>query len=987
MPTDRSTATALALIFFLLSVGYAAGQSAGYALFVEAYGARALPTAILLMPLVGGLLTAGNLAAARRLALPGVILANVVAMIAIAVALSVVVSAGDARAVRFVLPLWDAAVNNLNNLVVWSIAGRLFDVRAAKRWGPIVASGRSLALVLGGVVVPVVVAAFGTASLYAVQAVLFAGAMTLVIRLARRRRSQLLTTRAGATASPPDTGSVRYLVAILVVVFCSMTAYVLVRNLFLDRAAAVRPDAADYAGVIAVVGAVQGAATFVSALFLGGPFLRRFGLRGGVLLLPIVLVGVYLPISALGLTTSAQFTLAAAGYIVSGAVMHAVRTPSIQVLYQPLGPATRARAVSIAEGIVEPAALGVAALVLLGVTRVAGWGAGGMAAAVALAGCLLGVAGFDAFRRYRVALERAVSRRWLRAGGVSIDDLTTREVLCADLERRPFEDVVALVGLLEGSAGGVEQVLIDLLGHPDPSVVEYALTRLRGSTRPEVVVAARSLTDPTQPEELRARATQVVAASIRQAPVEEWLADPSERVATMTLAGLLGAHDADIRRLGHEHASAWARSAAVEPRLRLARAAAEMEEPAAVPELDSLLVDPRPEVRRAAILAVGRCGDVSHVGRLVAELAGGERNAAAEALTRLGPAAARALGEAWADADHRTRARMVRVARRLDDPLATELLLRATADPRPGLRELGLRGLAERDHRVDGEATHARIGAELAALVGALRSSADVGGSAGDTAGEFSLLVAHDAIETTRRNLAWTLACDADRAISPSIAIGMTSDDPRQRAYALEAAELALPAALRPLVVALMTNDDPDRLLVALEARLPGANDATAPFPPNPWSTDLMDDIVERIITLRQVDLFAGLPVDTLVGIAELVEEVVVDEGVTLFEAGASGTSMFVVASGAVRVHHGDRQLDLRARHQTFGELSMLDSEVRSASVTAVEATRLYRLEQAPFYELMSDRPDVLRRMVHGVVAMLRSRLDDLARVTPVADR
>ena len=39
--------------------------------------------------------------------------------------------------------------------------------------------------------------------------------------------------------------------------------------------------------------------------------------------------------------------------------------------------------------------------------------------------------------------------------------------------------------------------------------------------------------------------------------------------------------------------------------------------------------------------------------------------------------------------------------------------------------------------------------------------------------------------------------------------------------------------------------------------------------------------------------------------------------------------------------------------------MALLDPEPRLASVTAVEPTRLFRLDQAPFYELMAERPEV----------------------------
>jgi CRP-like cAMP-binding protein len=49
------------------------------------------------------------------------------------------------------------------------------------------------------------------------------------------------------------------------------------------------------------------------------------------------------------------------------------------------------------------------------------------------------------------------------------------------------------------------------------------------------------------------------------------------------------------------------------------------------------------------------------------------------------------------------------------------------------------------------------------------------------------------------------------------------------------------------------------------------------------------------------------------------------------------------------------------------------------ASVRALEDSRLLRLDQEPFYELLTDRHEVARALMHSVVNSLRARTSDLA--------
>jgi CRP-like cAMP-binding protein len=73
---------------------------------------------------------------------------------------------------------------------------------------------------------------------------------------------------------------------------------------------------------------------------------------------------------------------------------------------------------------------------------------------------------------------------------------------------------------------------------------------------------------------------------------------------------------------------------------------------------------------------------------------------------------------------------------------------------------------------------------------------------------------------------------------------------------------------------------------------------------------------------------------------------------------------MFVIYSGSVKVHDGDLTFAMLKSRDFFGELSLLDTEPRSASVTALENSLLLRIDQQAFYEIMSDRSEVIREIM-----------------------
>jgi len=131
--------------------------------------------------------------------------------------------------------------------------------------------------------------------------------------------------------------------------------------------------------------------------------------------------------------------------------------------------------------------------------------------------------------------------------------------------------------------------------------------------------------------------------------------------------------------------------------------------------------------------------------------------------------------------------------------------------------------------------------------------------------------------------------------------------------------------------------------------------------------------VVERVAALHRVELFAGTPGRTLAAVAATADEVAVEPGSTFIEHGAVEDCLYVVVSGRVRVHLGERTLVEQGAGSVVGELAVLVPEPRSASVTALEETLLLRVRKVVLDELLSDRPELASAVIGVLVARLRS--------------
>ncbi|MEZ4622236.1 MAG: cyclic nucleotide-binding domain-containing protein [Caldilineaceae bacterium] len=138
---------------------------------------------------------------------------------------------------------------------------------------------------------------------------------------------------------------------------------------------------------------------------------------------------------------------------------------------------------------------------------------------------------------------------------------------------------------------------------------------------------------------------------------------------------------------------------------------------------------------------------------------------------------------------------------------------------------------------------------------------------------------------------------------------------------------------------------------------------------------------VEKVMVLKSVEIFAHTPEEILVDLAGLLKEIEAQAGETIFEQGEQGDSMYIIVDGEVEAIDGERVFTHMGERQVFGEMALLDGEPRTATIRATQTTQLLRLDQEPFYELMDDRIEIARGIIHVLLQRLRARTQDVNRL------
>jgi CRP-like cAMP-binding protein len=129
---------------------------------------------------------------------------------------------------------------------------------------------------------------------------------------------------------------------------------------------------------------------------------------------------------------------------------------------------------------------------------------------------------------------------------------------------------------------------------------------------------------------------------------------------------------------------------------------------------------------------------------------------------------------------------------------------------------------------------------------------------------------------------------------------------------------------------------------------------------------------VQKVLFLRNVALFSGMPPSELSHLAGIAEEYVYGSGESIIIEGEHGDSLFLIVEGTVRVHRGDADLAELGPEDYFGEMSILDGEPRSASVTAHTDCLLLCIDQAGFQAILSRHFEVALTIIRTLTHRLR---------------
>jgi ATP/ADP translocase/HEAT repeat protein len=374
-PEIKLTILLFLFSFFIAGVPRVFTQNAAYSLFIAAYGAKAVPYAYIAQAIcvpLGGWI---YLMAEHRLKLKPLLLATLAFNAAVLVAFRV----GLFLNLPFVAAatiVWFEIEFVLSSLLLWGLANQLMTLRQGKRLFGFIVAGEPVAIIVCGLGTPALMKFLTTPDLFLLSALGAVVGFVLVLYITANYQPP--ADAAGGedeeTGDEEEDGTAakawwkdKYIAVMIAMIFLSQLVYFFIDETFYLAAEHRFPQEEAMASFLGVYSAIMGGISLFVSLFVAGPLVRRFGVRGGLLTLPVLLligtVGAVITGELTGVAGALFFVLVA-NKITDQSFRYTLDKTTSVTLYQPLPAGQRMKLQAFLESMVEPVSGGVAGLLL-----------------------------------------------------------------------------------------------------------------------------------------------------------------------------------------------------------------------------------------------------------------------------------------------------------------------------------------------------------------------------------------------------------------------------------------------------------------------------------------------------------------------------------------------------------------------------------------------------------------------------------------------
>jgi serine/threonine protein phosphatase PrpC/CRP-like cAMP-binding protein len=148
---------------------------------------------------------------------------------------------------------------------------------------------------------------------------------------------------------------------------------------------------------------------------------------------------------------------------------------------------------------------------------------------------------------------------------------------------------------------------------------------------------------------------------------------------------------------------------------------------------------------------------------------------------------------------------------------------------------------------------------------------------------------------------------------------------------------------------------------------------------------DVSDSLRAKRLALKR-EVLAAMPLFSRLSEREMMRVMAAadvqsfEPGQVVVREGEAGDTMFVILDGSAKVEKGTTKVSSLKPGDQMGEMALIRSNARSATVTALEHSELICIRRADFFEIIRAEPHIAVKLLWQFINVLADRLDQTSR-------
>jgi CRP/FNR family cyclic AMP-dependent transcriptional regulator len=141
-----------------------------------------------------------------------------------------------------------------------------------------------------------------------------------------------------------------------------------------------------------------------------------------------------------------------------------------------------------------------------------------------------------------------------------------------------------------------------------------------------------------------------------------------------------------------------------------------------------------------------------------------------------------------------------------------------------------------------------------------------------------------------------------------------------------------------------------------------------------------------KLSVLRRHPIFRDLGADALDQLCRYAKHTVLKRGATIFSKDDPGTSLYAIISGTVKISISSPDgrnaiLNLIGPGELFGEMAVLDGQLRSADATANTNCEIFVIDRREFLPFVRSQPELAMRFIELLCGRLRRTSEQVEQI------